>query len=136
VERLHLETQGAGDVTYIDYTVEITELISGITRRVPAHVPWNEYSPKVWREKMCDCNIAGYFKKGQMIGDKWEWDLHSDHMLTANPWRIAHGCDHSMPPTRFKVGAAHLADGRVVEFCGPTCGVGEACVTNQGDCRE
>lgn len=104
----------------IDYAVDITELATGIERRVPCACPWSDtYSLPTWRERMCDCNIAGYFIKGQLIvqegkPDEWRWRHDESHTYQAGIWRESNTCDHSMPPTRFKVGSAHLSDGREV----------------------
>jgi hypothetical protein len=102
------------------YRIEITNLETGETRMVPSfgvHYV-NDDALKVWRQRMCDCNLFGYFYRGwerdSSEGKKWEWDTNGAHDLVAGEFRHRYGCDHTMPPTRFKAVAMHLEDGRVL----------------------
>jgi hypothetical protein len=101
------------------YEIEITEKETGITRRVPYPCAWHETGTRhVWRTRMCDHNIAGYFTMGQTNHQTGEFEFTPGqaHELYANQWMAQNGCDHSMPPTRFVVGKAHLQDGRELEL--------------------
>jgi hypothetical protein len=105
---------------YLSYSVDITELSTGITRRVPMACPWSDTaSPFTWSERMCDCNIAGYFNKGYLIlqegkPEELVWRLYDSHTYSSGIWREHNSCDHTMPPTRFSVSDAHISDGRLV----------------------
>lgn len=101
----------------IYYEVDILDIESGEVRRTPMHVGWTQYSPKVMREGMCDCNLGGYREMGsKSLEGNWTF-CTQDHNLSAYSWRAYHGgCDHSIPPTRLKAVRAYLSDGRVWDY--------------------
>jgi hypothetical protein len=101
------------------YEVELTEKATGITRRVPYPCPWHATGTHhVWRNGMCDHNIAGYFTMGQTNSKTGEFEFvpGQSHDMYANRWMEQNGCDHSMPATRFVVGKAYFSDGRALEL--------------------
>lgn len=106
------------------YDVDILDLSSGDVRKTPMQTGWTEHSPTMYRERMCDCNLAGYRERGQFF-DNGEGGVHwvfSDinHAFIAYEYITKNGCDHSMPPTRFKALRAHLDDGRTIELSDPS----------------
>lgn len=99
----------------ITYEVDILDVKSGETKRVDSFVGWTEYSPKIYRENMCDCNLAGA-RNRELIQTKFGISVQ-DHSHAAHKWRGENGgCDHGMPPKRMKALRAHLQDGRVYDF--------------------
>jgi hypothetical protein len=106
----------------IPYRIEIKNLESGEIRMAPSFgVNFvNDDALKVWRERMCDCNLAAHFNRGWMRPtvegrQEWTFDLASSGVLVSSAFIEAEGCDHKMPTTRFKAVALHLEDGRVLQ---------------------
>lgn len=101
----------------IFYDTDILHVESGQVRRTPMYVGWTEYSPRVYRETMCDCNLAGYCEAGFVLEKTGEWVFCTQpHEFAAFDFRRQFGCDHSIPPSRFRALKAYLQDGRVFDF--------------------
>lgn len=97
------------------YELDILDVQSGETKRVDSFVGWTEYSPKVYREGMCDCNLAGC-RNREVISTPQGTSIQ-DAGHASYRWRGENGgCDHSMPPTRMRALKAYLRDGRVWDF--------------------
>lgn len=97
------------------YELDILDVQSGEVKRVDSFVGWTEYSPKVYREGMCDCNLAGT-RDRELIQTNFGLSVEA-HELASYKWRAKNGaCDHSMPPKRMKALKAYLQDGRVYDF--------------------
>jgi hypothetical protein len=99
----------------ITYEVDVLDVKTGAVKRVDSFVGWTEFSPKVYREGMCDCNLAGM--RNREIRRTIEGTSVEDANPAAFKWRNQNdGCDHSMPPKRMKALKAYLQDGRVYDF--------------------
>lgn len=99
----------------ITYQLDILDVKSGEVKRVDSYVGWTQYSPKVYRENMCDCNLAGC--RNREIKQTPQGTHVQDASHPAARFReLNGGCDHSMPPTRMKALKAYLQDGRVYDF--------------------
>lgn len=97
------------------YDIEILDLKTKETKRAETFCGWTEFSPRLYRETMCDCNLGGCRDREIKIVNG-ERSIQA-HEFAANRWRQLNGpCDHSMPPSRLKVTRALLSDGRVYEF--------------------
>lgn len=97
------------------YDIEVLDIESGESKRMPALVGWTEFSPKVYRDNMCDCNLAAVRNREIAVQKDGQRRIQ-DCTHAAYHWRKAHGCDHSMPPTRMRAVKAYLMDGRVYDF--------------------
>jgi hypothetical protein len=99
----------------ITYQIDILDVESGDVKRVDSLVGWTEFSPKVYREGMCDCNLAGM--RNREIRKTIEGMHIEDANHAAFKWRRENGgCDHSMPPKHFRAVMAYLQDGRIYDF--------------------
>jgi len=99
----------------ITYEVDILDVESGETKRADSFVGWTQWSPKVYREGMCDCNLAGC--RNREVRHTKEGTHIQDANHAAWIWRRDNGgCDHTMPPKRMKALKAYLQDGRVYDF--------------------
>jgi hypothetical protein len=100
----------------ITYQIEIQDVKSGKTVTMPR--PGCGFTEDGTRHefatRMCDCNLAGYFNADLIQTSKGV--SQSPHQGPANAFRQYHGCNHTMPPTRFKAIAAHLDNGTVVRL--------------------
>lgn len=95
------------------YQLEIYDNVSKQTRmREPPGCGWTEDSAGQIHAKMCDCNLAGYFNAEPAEKD----GRLPPHQVIAGTYIHQHGCDHSMPPKRFKAVKAHLSTGEVVQL--------------------
>ena len=100
----------------ITYMIDILDIKSGEVKRVDSYVGWTEFSPKVYRETMCDCNLAAVRNREIAVQKDGQRRIQ-DCTHAAYYWRMKNGgCDHSMPPTRMKALKAYLMDGRVYDF--------------------
>ena len=100
----------------ITYDVDILEVATGDIRKTPMWVGWTRYSPLIYENTMCDCNLYGYRERGYISPQRgWEWDTRAHEFVAYNFLR-RHGCDHSMPPKYYRALHAHLLDGRVYDF--------------------
>lgn len=98
------------------YNIDILDVQSGEVKRVDSFVGWTEYSPKTYRENMCDCNLAAMRNREFAIQKDGQRRIQ-DCTHAAYDWRRDNGgCDHLMPPTRMKAVRAYLQDGRVWDF--------------------
>lgn len=98
------------------YEVDILDTESGETKRCPMLCGWMEGqqgSIQMWRTKMCDCNLGGYYKRITMRDEKTGETRYAAHEMSAYYFK---GCDHSMPPKRFQALTAYLLDGRVIDL--------------------
>lgn len=97
------------------YEVDILDTKDDSVRRTPMWCGWSEQgSLDMYRTKMCDCNLHGYRERGAFdkVAKQWIWHTHAHEMVASN----YKGCDHAMPPERYKALRAYLADGRVVNL--------------------
>jgi len=99
----------------ITYEVDILDVKTKQVRRTPMWAGWTEHSPKVYHENFCDCNLYGYRERGHNRQGVWEW-TGQPHEGLAYTFIRSKGCDHSMPPTRYRALKAYLQDGRVYDF--------------------
>lgn len=98
------------------YEVDILDIRSGETKRCPTLTGWSanaEDSLRMWRTKMCDCNLGGYYARRSIQDGNTGETIYSAHEMSAYNFRP---CDHSMPPQRFQALRAYLADGRVIDL--------------------
>jgi hypothetical protein len=98
------------------YDVDILDTQSGETKRCPMLTGWSdrpEGSLQMWRTKMCDCNLGGYYQRITSIDQKTGETCYAAHEMSAYYFK---GCDHSMPPKRFIALKAYLLDGRVIDL--------------------
>jgi hypothetical protein len=97
------------------YRIEIERVSDG--KRVTMPVPgcgWTDDAPEYYRTRMCDCNLAGYFMADIRLTNKG-WS-QTPHQACAQTFIQNSGCDHSVPPTRFRPVAAHFEDGGTFVF--------------------
>jgi hypothetical protein len=100
----------------ITYEVDILDVKTAEAKRVDSYVGWTQWSPKVYRENMCDCNLAGCRNREVRKQKDGQTSVQA-HESAAYRWRELNGpCDHGMPPKRMKAIKAYLQDGRVYDF--------------------
>ena len=110
--------EGGAAAIMINYDVDILEVSTGLTRRTPMWVGWTQYSPHIYQNNMCDCNLYGYRERGYVESEErggWSWHGQS-HESVAYNFIARVGCDHSTPPKHYKALLAYLDDGRVYDF--------------------
>lgn len=98
------------------YEVDILDTTTNETKRCPMLCGWMD-GPKgsivMWRTKMCDCNLGGYFKRIEMRDQQSGEVRYAALEMSAYQFK---GCDHSMPPKRFQALKAYLLDGRIIDL--------------------
>lgn len=99
------------------YEADILDTTTGETKRCPMLAGWNDNpergSLQMWRTKMCDCNLGGYYRRLEIKDDNTGETRYAAHEMSAYQFQP---CDHSVPAKRFQAIRAYLSDGRIVNL--------------------